>query len=69
MATEAAARIAAESGIAVQDMGKVALRSIADQVSLYSIELAPALDPAVMDPVCKMFTSLTAYRRATATEP
>jgi hypothetical protein len=35
-------------------MGKTALRSIADPVSLYSIELAPAFDPAWIDPVCKM---------------
>jgi adenylate cyclase len=69
LATEAVARIAEESGIVAQDMGKVALRSIADQVSLHSIEFAPAFDPAWIDPVCKMLTPLAAYRRTTATEP
>src|SRR5207249_9920895 len=53
LATQVVANIAAESGIVARDMGKVALRSIADQMSLYSIEFAPAFDPAWLDPACK----------------
>jgi adenylate cyclase len=69
LATQAVADIAAESGIVVRDMGKAALRSIADQVSLYSIEFAPAFDAAWIDPVCKMLAPYAAYRRTTPAEP
>jgi adenylate cyclase len=69
LATEAVAKIAMASGIVVRDLGKVALRSIADHVPLYSIELAPAFDPAWIDPVCKMHAPYEAYRRATPTGP
>ena len=69
LATQVVANIAAESGIVVRDMGKAALRSIADQVSLYSIEFAPAFDAAWIDPVCKMLAPYAAYRRTTPTEP
>jgi adenylate cyclase len=69
LATEPVADIAAASGIVVRDIGKVALRSIADHVPLYAIELAPALDPAWTDPVCKMHAPYAAYRRTTPTEP
>jgi len=69
LATQVVANIAAESGIAVRDMGKVALRSIADQVSLYSIDFAPAFDAAWIDPVCKMLAPYAAYRRTAPSEP
>ena len=69
LATEAIAKIAMASGIVVRDLGKVALRSIADHVPLYSIELAPASDPAWIDPVCKMHAPYEAYRRTTPTGP
>lgn len=69
LATGPIATIAAASGIAAQDLGKVALRSIADHLPLYAIELAPALDPAWIDPVCKMHAPFAAYRRAAPTEP
>ena len=69
LATRAVADIAAESGIIARDMGKVALRSIADEVPLYSIELAPAFDDGWIDPVCKMLAPYAAYRRATPIEP
>jgi adenylate cyclase len=69
LATEPVADIAAKSGIVVRDIGKVALRSIADHVPLYAIELAPAPDPAWTDPVCKMHAPYAAYRRTTPTEP
>ncbi len=69
LATQAVADIAAESGIVARDMGKVALRSIADPVSLYSIEFAPAFDPGWIDPVCKMLAPYAAYRKTAPTEP
>ena len=69
LATQAVANIAAESGIVARDIGKVALRSIADQVSLYSIEFAPAFDSAWIDPVCKMLAPYAAYRKTTPTDP
>jgi adenylate cyclase len=69
LATQAVAGVAAASGIVVKDFGKVALRSIAGHVPLYSIELAAASDPAWIDPVCKMHAPYSAYRRTTPTEP
>ena len=67
LATQPIAEIAAASGIVAKDMGKVALRSIAGHVPLYSIEFAPVFDPAWIDPVCKMLAPLAAYRKTTPT--
>jgi adenylate cyclase len=69
LATQPVADTAAASGIVVRGIGNESLRSIADQVPLYSIELAPAFDPAWIDPVCKMHAPYAAYQRNTATEP
>ena len=69
LATQPVANIAIASGIVARDIGKVALRSIADHVPLYSIELAPAFDPAWIDPVCKMHAPYEAYRRTTPAGP
>ena len=69
LATQAVAQIAMASGIVAREIGNVALRSIADDVSLYSIEFAPTFDPAWIDPVCKMLAPYAAYRRTTPTEP
>src|SRR4051812_28503853 len=69
LATRAVAEIATASGIVARDIGKVALRSIADHASLYCIELAPAFDPAWIDPVCKMHAPYATYRRTTPTGP
>jgi len=69
LATRPVADIAAESGIATLDMGKVSLRSIADPMPLFSIEFAPAVDAAWIDPVCKMLAPYAAYRRIGPTEP
>jgi adenylate cyclase len=69
LATQPVADIATASGIVARDIGKVALRSIADHVPLYSIELAPGFDPAWIDPVCKMHAPYAAYRRTTPTGP
>ena len=69
LATQPVADVATASGIVARDMGEVALRSIADPVPLYAIELAPAFDPAWIDPVCKMHAPYEAYIRTTPTEP
>jgi adenylate cyclase len=69
LATQPIADIAAASGIVARDMGKAALRSIAEKVSLYSIEFAPAFDPAWIDPVCKMLAPYAAYQKTAPTEP
>jgi YHS domain-containing protein len=69
LATQPVADIAAASGVVTRNIGKVALRSIADSVSLHSIEFAPAFDPGWIDPVCKMLAPYAAYRRTTPTEP
>jgi adenylate cyclase len=69
LATQAVADVAAASGIVTRDIGKVALRSIAEHVPLHAIELAPAFDPAWIDPVCKMHAPYEAYRRTAPTGP
>jgi adenylate cyclase len=69
LATQPVADAAAAGGILVRDLGKVALRSVADEVPLYEIELAPAPDPAWIDPVCKMHAPYASYRRADAQGP
>ena len=69
LATEPVAEAAAARGIRVQDLGKVALRSVADEVRLYEIELAPTPDPAWIDPVCKMHAPYAFYRRSESEGP
>ena len=69
LATEPVALTAAAKGILVRDLGKVALRSVAGEVSLYEIELAPSADPVWIDPVCKMHAPYQAYRRADSDGP
>ena len=69
LATQPVADVAAASGIAVRDIGDVALRSIAEHMPLHAIELAPALDPAWIDPVCKMHAPYSAYLRNAPTGP
>ena len=69
LATQPVATIATASGIVARDIGPVALRSIADDVQLYSIELAPASDRAYICPVCKMHAPFAEYRRTTSTDP
>jgi class 3 adenylate cyclase/YHS domain-containing protein len=67
LATRPVADAATQSGIEVQAMGKVKLRSIAGRVPLYSIELTEAADSAWICPVCKMHAPFEAYRKAALT--
>jgi adenylate cyclase len=69
LATQPVADVATASGIVARDIGNVALRSIAEPMPLYAIELAPAFDPAWIDPVCKMHAPYEAYRKTTPTAP
>ena len=69
LATQPVAEAAAARGILVQDLGKVALRSVADEVALYEIGLAPSPDPAWIDPVCKMHAPFESFRRAAPEGP
>jgi YHS domain-containing protein len=47
----------------VRTLGPTALRSVAEPVALFAIELAPVSDPAWIDPVCKMHAPYAAYRK------
>jgi adenylate cyclase len=69
LATQSIADLAAAKGIGVRDLGKVALRSVAKEVSLYEVELAPSPDQAWIDPVCKMHAPYEYYRRAAPEGP
>jgi adenylate cyclase len=69
LATQPIAEAAGARGIRVHGLGKVALRSVAEDVPLYEIELAPAPDPSWIDPVCKMHAPYAPYRRAQSQGP
>jgi adenylate cyclase len=69
LATQPIAETAAAKGILVRELGQVALRSVANEVALYEIELAPSADPAWIDPVCKMHAPYAFYRRAAPEGP
>ena len=58
-----AAEAAMALGIAVRDLGRVAVRSVAEPLRLHALELAEAIDPAWIDPVCKMHAPFAAFQR------
>ena len=64
LATQSIADTASAKGILVRDLGKTALRSVAGEISLYAIELAPQPEATWIDPVCKMHAPYASYRRA-----
>jgi adenylate cyclase len=64
IATQPVADAASARGILVRDLGMTALRSVAGEMPLFAIELAPAADPSWIDPVCKMHAPYAPYRRA-----
>lgn len=63
LATRPIAEAADARGIRVRELGEVTIRSVVDAVPLYEIELAPAPDPAWIDPVCKMHAPYASYQR------
>ncbi len=69
LATHAIAGTAAAAGILVRDLGKTALRSVAEEITLYEIELAAVADPTWIDPVCKMHAPYAPYQRASFEGP
>lgn len=69
LATDAVAEAATARGVAVEALGPLALRSIARPVSVWSIALAPAADPAWIDPVCKMHAPWSAFAAEPPAEP
>jgi len=69
LATEPVAEAAGALGIATRALGPVSLRSVAHLVALYEIELAPAADPAWIDPVCKMHAPWAGFRREAPETP
>ena len=69
LATQSVAEAAAAQGIAVRSLGKTALRSVAAEVPLWDVELAPSADPTWIDPVCKMHAPYASYRRSEAAGP
>jgi class 3 adenylate cyclase/YHS domain-containing protein len=69
LATQPVAEAASAQGIAVRDLGKMPLRSVAEHVPLWEVELAPSADPTWIDPVCKMHAPYAPYRRSEAAGP
>ena len=69
LATRPIADAAARAGILARELGPVALRSMADEVPLWEIELAPTADPAWIDPVCKMHAPYSPFQRAAREGP
>jgi len=68
LATKPIADIAEAKGVSVEALGETALRSVSEKVSLFSIQVADAVDAAWIDPVCKMHAPYSAYQRARPTE-
>ena len=69
LATRPVADAAIGHGIQVRSLGDVALRSVAHEVALFEIEMAPSADPTWIDPVCKMHAPFAPYRRAASEGP
>jgi adenylate cyclase len=63
LATRPVSAAAIASGISVQELGETRLRSVANPMALYAIELAPTVDASWIDPVCKMHAPYKGYKR------
>jgi adenylate cyclase len=63
IATRPVADAASAKGILVRDLGKTALRSLPEEVSLYEIQIAETPDHAWIDPVCKMAAPYSGFQR------
>ena len=64
LATRPIAAVAEANGVAVEPLGAVSLRSMAEKIPLFSIQLAETVDAAWIDPVCKMHAPYSAYARS-----
>jgi adenylate cyclase len=54
LATQPIVDFARTKQIVTREIGNIALRSVANEIPIFSLELAPAPDPSWIDPVCKM---------------
>ena len=68
VATKPIAEIAEANGISAGALGPIQLRSIAQKIPLFVLELTEAADPAWIDPVCKMHAPYSAYVRGPRAE-
>ena len=64
LATRPIADAAEAKGIHFEPLGPTALRSVAEMIPLFSIHLAEEVDPAWIDPVCKMHAPYAAFSSA-----
>ena len=54
LATKLIADVATSQGVSVDPLGPISLRSVAEKVPLFSIQIGEAVDQAWIDPVFKM---------------
>jgi adenylate cyclase len=64
LATRPIAEAAETKGVSVEALGPTSLRSVAEKIPLFSIQIAPAVESAWIDPVCKMHAPYSAFLRA-----
>jgi class 3 adenylate cyclase len=64
LAAQPIADVAEAKGVSVQALGPMSLRSVAEKIPLFSIQMAEAVDTAWIDPVCKMHAPYSAYARS-----
>lgn len=69
LATRLVADSASAAGILVRDLGETALRSLPQRISLHEIGIAPTVDRAWIDPVCKMHAPYSNFQRAAPAGP
>jgi adenylate cyclase len=69
LATQPVAAAASAQGILVNDLGQTSLRSLPEKIALYEILVAPAADPAWIDPVCKMHAPYATFQRGAPAGP
>ena len=69
IATRPIAEAASAREVSVRELGPVQLRSIAEKIPLFVLQLAEAADPAWIDPVCKMHAPYSAYLKPKRTDP
>ncbi len=61
VATRSIAETARAKEISIQELGPIRLRSIAEEIPLFVLQLAEAVDPGWIDPVCKMHAPYSAF--------
>lgn len=66
LASQPVAEIAGALGISSRELGAVGLRSVAEPVTLHTLDLSEEVDPVWVDPVCKMLAPYAAFSRTDA---